>query len=85
MAEDSLPASTDSETHCNPAEKVMQIGEDAGSKILEGFLNRGNSATNTRTATLIVDLTTHTADVARAFVNRVGSASSLLNCMHATQ
>ena len=77
MADDSLPNTTDPETHGNPAEKVMQIGEDAATKIIEGFLNKGSGKVGVRTATLLVDLTTHTADVVRGFVIVVQQAGCL--------
>lgn len=68
MDVDAVPSTTDATTHINPPEKAQQIGCDAGRKILQGFTQGLQGPGGMRTALLIVDLSTHTCDVAKAAI-----------------
>lgn len=68
LSDTAVPASTDATTHINPPEKVQQIGIAAGQSLLRGVLTASGQDEGERKAHLVVDLTTHTADVTRAFV-----------------
>ena len=69
LSETAVPASSDATTHINPPEKVQQIGVTAGQALLRGFLTATGQDEGERKAHVVVDLTTHTTDVTRAFVH----------------
>ena len=64
MSEAALPASTDITTHVPQVEKHQQIGVTAASKVLTAFCSGLSEAE--RAALLLVDLSTHTLEFAKA-------------------
>lgn len=62
MRDDALPDSSDTATHLSQVEKAVQIGEDAARKVLQAALPQGLS----RAAILVVDLSSHTLELAKA-------------------
>ena len=64
MSETALPSGTEMTTHKNQSEKHQQIGKDAAYKLLLSFLTGLNETE--RTAILIVDLSAHTLEMAKA-------------------
>lgn len=66
VSPEALPTSTNTDTYINPAEKHQQIGQDAGKKLLRGFLQGMESPSGGRCAVLIVDLSLHVCDGLKA-------------------
>ena len=64
MSETALPTTTDVTTHASQVEKHQQIGVTAASKILTAFCS--GLAESERAALLLVDLSTHTLEFAKA-------------------
>ena len=65
--EEAAPTTTDVDTHQNPAEKTFQMGQNAMHKFLQSILT-GIKTDGKRKAVLVVDLFSHSTDLARAFV-----------------
>ena len=74
MAEDSVPVSTDADTHMSQVEKHQQLGEDAGAKLLNGFLE-GIQNTAGKRIYMILDLSARTGCLARAYLNMMACFS----------
>ena len=72
MSETALPTSTSDSHHPTQAEKAQQCGIPAARSLLRGFLARETTG-GVRSATLFVDMTTHTMDFARALILEKGS------------
>ena len=65
--EEATPTTTDVDTHQNPAEKFFQLGEVTMHKFLHSILT-GLKTDGKRKGVIIVDLFSHSTDLARAFV-----------------
>lgn len=63
-----VPATTNAVTHINPPEKAQQLGPDACRKCLRGICQGLQNPSGQRTVLLLIDLSMHTCDFARAAV-----------------
>ena len=73
LSETALPSTTSDVTHPSQAEKAQQCGVSAARSILRSFLSREGSNSGQRMATLVVDLSPHTLDFARAVATERGN------------
>lgn len=67
VSQASVPPSTDADTHPSQMEKHVQIGLDAGTKLLRAFTH-GLQPTS-RKALFVVDLSVRTAEISKAFLD----------------
>lgn len=77
MGECALPSTTDVSTHPSQAEKNIQVGIPAARSFLKAGLTGTSTPNSGRQATMIVDLTCHTADFARAALQMPTEGSKL--------
>ena len=65
-----MPTTTDADHHISQAEKHMQIGTDAATKLLQAVVTGLQPAS--RKVLFIIDLSSHTAELMKAFVDLHG-------------